>query len=199
MICNTHGDAGYLSHETGSSYVVGTVPEMLDWVNEVELSINCNLYQPPATVDPPETWWSRLHKILRSVPHVRKRDFASGDSIICDGIAYSINRDDTSLDYAASPSSDFSDKRMNLIVAEAIRVLPYFLANYPDLHTQLWGRKLCVRMISEYADVRSSASPAVATAIIPWRDPSVCLRAGSLCEPIATQGYNITPVSRLSE
>ena len=32
MIYNTNGDAGYLSHETGDSYVVGTVPEMLEWV-----------------------------------------------------------------------------------------------------------------------------------------------------------------------
>jgi len=123
---------------------------------EVELSITPNPYQSPATVDPPETWWSRLRKMLRSAPHVRKIDFASGDAIICDGIAYYINPNDTFLAYAASPSSDFSDKRMNLIVTEAIRVLPYFLADYPDLHTQLRGRKLCVRMISEYADVRSN-------------------------------------------
>ncbi|MCU0719473.1 MAG: hypothetical protein MUC83_07200 [Pirellula sp.] len=32
MIYNTQGDAGYLSHETGMSYVMGSVPEMLDWV-----------------------------------------------------------------------------------------------------------------------------------------------------------------------
>ncbi len=32
MIYNRHGDAGYLSHETGGSYVVGSVPEMLEWV-----------------------------------------------------------------------------------------------------------------------------------------------------------------------
>lgn len=32
MIYNSQGDAGYLSHETGDSYVIGTIPEMLDWV-----------------------------------------------------------------------------------------------------------------------------------------------------------------------
>jgi hypothetical protein len=32
MIYNTHGNAGYLSHETGASYVVGTFSEMLEWV-----------------------------------------------------------------------------------------------------------------------------------------------------------------------
>jgi len=32
MVCNADGDAGYLSHENGSSYVVGTFPEMADWI-----------------------------------------------------------------------------------------------------------------------------------------------------------------------
>lgn len=32
MICNSSGDAGYLSHENGASYVVGSFAEMLDWV-----------------------------------------------------------------------------------------------------------------------------------------------------------------------
>lgn len=44
---------------------------------------------------------------------------------------------------------------MNLVVAEAIRVLPAFLADYPDLHPQLSGRKLCVRMIGAYTDVQA--------------------------------------------
>ncbi|QDS95100.1 hypothetical protein FF011L_38840 [Roseimaritima multifibrata] len=32
MICNSSGDAGYLSHENGASYVVGSFSEMLDWI-----------------------------------------------------------------------------------------------------------------------------------------------------------------------
>ena len=32
MICNSSGDTGYLSHENGASYVVGSFPEMLDWI-----------------------------------------------------------------------------------------------------------------------------------------------------------------------
>lgn len=32
MVCNSSGDCGYLSHENGASYVVGSFPEMLDWV-----------------------------------------------------------------------------------------------------------------------------------------------------------------------
>lgn len=31
MVCNPSGDAGYLSHENGASYVVGSFLEMLDW------------------------------------------------------------------------------------------------------------------------------------------------------------------------
>ncbi|WP_442510524.1 hypothetical protein SH528x_002149 [Novipirellula sp. SH528] len=32
MICNSSGDAGYLSHESGASHVVGSFSEMLDWI-----------------------------------------------------------------------------------------------------------------------------------------------------------------------
>ena len=32
MVCNQSGDAGYLSHENGESYVVGSFPEMLHWI-----------------------------------------------------------------------------------------------------------------------------------------------------------------------
>jgi hypothetical protein len=32
MIYNSKGDAGFLSHETGMSYVMGSIPDMLDWV-----------------------------------------------------------------------------------------------------------------------------------------------------------------------
>ena len=32
MVVNESGQAGYLSHEDGASYVIGSLPEMLDWV-----------------------------------------------------------------------------------------------------------------------------------------------------------------------
>ncbi|WP_143544062.1 hypothetical protein [Rhodopirellula sp. MGV] len=32
MVCNSSGDAGYLSHENGASYVVGSFSEMLEWI-----------------------------------------------------------------------------------------------------------------------------------------------------------------------
>ena len=41
---------------------------------------------------------------------------------------------------------------MNLIVSEVIRVLPSFLADNPEVHTHLRGRKLVVRMINSYTD-----------------------------------------------
>ncbi|QDV55163.1 hypothetical protein Mal33_11320 [Rosistilla oblonga] len=44
---------------------------------------------------------------------------------------------------------------MNLIVAETIRILPFFLADYPDVHSHLIDRQLCVRMIGSYVDVQS--------------------------------------------
>lgn len=44
---------------------------------------------------------------------------------------------------------------MNLIVSEAIRVLPLFLADHPEVHEHLRGRKLTVRMVKSYEDASS--------------------------------------------
>lgn len=44
---------------------------------------------------------------------------------------------------------------MNLIVAETIRVLPIFLADYPELHPLIRGRKLAVRMTKCYSNTKS--------------------------------------------
>lgn len=44
---------------------------------------------------------------------------------------------------------------MNLIVAETIRVLPIFLADYPELHPLIRGRKLSVRMTKSYSNPES--------------------------------------------
>jgi len=32
MVCNERGDAGYMSHENGQAYDVGSFPEMLNWI-----------------------------------------------------------------------------------------------------------------------------------------------------------------------
>ncbi|MEO1618431.1 MAG: hypothetical protein AAFV88_21440 [Planctomycetota bacterium] len=32
MVCNASGKAGFLSHENGASYVIGSFEEMLDWI-----------------------------------------------------------------------------------------------------------------------------------------------------------------------
>lgn len=93
--------------------------------------------------------------MLRLTHSTRTPDFASGDAFICDGIAFFIRPDNTDLVYAASPTSVFDDQRMNLIVAEVIRVLPNFLLDYPHLHAVLRGRKLCVRMIESYTAIQS--------------------------------------------
>ncbi len=81
--------------------------------------------------------------------------FANGDAIICDGVAFFIDPEDPSVAYAASPSAEHSERRMNLIVAEVIRVLPAFLTEYPELRPQLAGRKLSIRMIDNYTDTQA--------------------------------------------
>jgi hypothetical protein len=113
-----------------------------------------NPYQPPASIDERESFWSWIRALFRS-PHLRSRDFAKGDPIICAGIAFFIDLEDSTIAYAASPSSDFSEQRMNLIVSEAIRVLPLFLADHPELHAHLRGRNLTVGMFCNDYDHQS--------------------------------------------
>lgn len=105
-----------------------------------------NPYEPPAWTDERETWWSRIRAFFRR-PDVRSQGFANGDPIICEGIAFFITPEDPTTAYAGSPSTDISEQRMNLIVSEAIRTLPLFLAEHPDLHEYLRGRRLSVGIL----------------------------------------------------
>ncbi|TWT76753.1 hypothetical protein CA13_72510 [Planctomycetes bacterium CA13] len=113
---------------------------------------NQNPYQPPNDVDPYENWWSKLRKHFQHAPVKPPPNFAEGHAIICDGLAFFIDPDDASVLYAASPSVNTSDERMDLIVREAVRVLPIFLADYPAVLPIILGRKLIVRMIRRYQD-----------------------------------------------
>ena len=97
----------------------------------------------------------KLLRLFQSIPIARIPTFAAGDAIICNGIAFFIDPGDPGVLYAASPSAEDSERRMNLIVAEVIRVLPNFLTDFPQLHPQLRGRKIAVRMISDYSDTHS--------------------------------------------
>lgn len=69
---------------------------------------------------------------------------------IVEGIAFYIAPNNLANMFAASPSATANGKRMNLVVAETIRVLPIFLTNYPRLHSIMRGRTLVVRMIENY-------------------------------------------------
>jgi hypothetical protein len=82
--------------------------------------------------------------------------FADGQAFVCEGIAFFIDPANPLVAYAASPSTDHSSLRMNLIVSEAVRVLPLFLADHPEVREPLRGRKLIVRMVNSYADACSA-------------------------------------------
>lgn len=112
-----------------------------------------NPYLPPKGTDDRSGWWSRLRALFQR-PETRSEKFARGELIVCNGIAFFIEPDDITIVYAASPSSDFSERRMNLIVSEVIRVLPLFLAEHPDLHPHLRGRRLTIGMFLEGYDKR---------------------------------------------
>ena len=114
-----------------------------------------NPYQTPPSLDEQPSWWSRVRSLFSGVQDTQTRYFAGGDAIICDGISFFLDPDNPDVVYAASPSAEHTEKRLNLIVSEAIRVLPAFLDDYPELHSLLRGRKLTVRMIDSYCDRQS--------------------------------------------
>lgn len=76
----------------------------------------------------------KLFGLFHSIPPARVPAFADGDACICNGIAFFIDPNDPHVLYAASPSAEDSERRMNLIIAEVIRVLPNFLTDFPQLH-----------------------------------------------------------------
>lgn len=113
-----------------------------------------NPYASPRSIHV-ETWWERLLRLLGGLHAPGPVVFADGGVLIHEGIAFFIDPANPLVAYAASPSTDQSDQRMNLIVSETIRVLPLFLADHPEVREHLRERKLTVRMIESYAEARS--------------------------------------------
>ena len=117
-----------------------------------------NPYQAPWTDEYSETWWSKIRNLFRLVIAESQLGFESGGKVITEGIAFYLDTDrfvgdDKSVCLcAASPSTVFTDKRMNFVVAEAIRVFPFFINENPHLKRWLRGRRLVVRLIESYDD-----------------------------------------------
>ncbi|NNE00444.1 MAG: hypothetical protein HKN47_24260 [Pirellulaceae bacterium] len=145
------------------------------------MSNKLNPYQSPRSVDAVDSWWTRLRRRLFRIRVDRPPVFANGEAIICHGLAFFIDPDNASVLYAASPSSVHTPQRMNLVVAEAIRVLPTFLADHPKLHAQLRSRKLIVRLIDSYECKQSEYQREVA---LEWDILDAVLRDAPLDEAL---------------
>tara|TARA_A100000171_G_scaffold35246_1_gene33766 strand:+ start:199 stop:555 length:357 start_codon:yes stop_codon:yes gene_type:complete len=106
-----------------------------------------------------------LVTFLRRFPWTTASRFSRGGLLIVDGIAFYLDPKDTSIAFAASPSTTHTNERMNLIVAEAIRVLPMLLAESPSLTQILRGRKLVVRMLDDYSN---SSNAVIREQVLDW-------------------------------
>ena len=113
-------------------------------------------YQSPNSVNEHESWWPKLLRLFTVPAATPELSFADGGKVMADGIAFYLDLADTGRLYAASPSSVHTDERLNLVVAEAIRVLPLLLRDNPDLQPHVHGRKLIVRLIGMYDDDSST-------------------------------------------
>jgi hypothetical protein len=109
-----------------------------------------NPYQSPNAIEFVPRWWLKLRKMFEPSP---LKLFLRGRAIICEGIAFSLDPKSRRVFYAASPSINHSDERMDLIVEEALRILPVFVNEYPELRAGVLSCNLCVQMIHGYNDV----------------------------------------------
>lgn len=111
-----------------------------------------NPYRPPEAGDESWSWLSLLAGLIGTEKQGARRQFARGEMIIFEGIAFFVDPSDDSLLYAASPSAETSDVRMNLIVAEIVRLVPQFAASHEYLQAILLNRKVAVCMVNSYGD-----------------------------------------------
>lgn len=109
-----------------------------------------NPYQSPRGIVYLPKWRLRLRQWLMPRPETR---FLRGQALLCEGIAYFIDRKSPKVLFAASPSTDESPEQMELIVAESLRLLPVLMAQHPALRRGIWRCKLRVRMIQYYSDI----------------------------------------------
>ena len=112
---------------------------------------NNNPYQSPESIRQHQSWWTGIKQRFRHWWLHTEPVFENGDALIYSGIAFFIDLDNSEVLYAASPATDRSQKRFDLVVSEAIKHLPGFLTEYPDVKPLLYGRKLQVRLIKDYA------------------------------------------------
>ena len=96
------------------------------------------------------TWWTKLIAFFGFGSTERLTKFLAGEMVVLEGIAFYVDPNEPKLLYAASPSSEVTQQRLNLVVSEAVRMLPYFLAEHPDFTDSLRDRTLAVRLISGY-------------------------------------------------
>lgn len=125
-----------------------------------------NPYQPPFELSQPEGWWAKLRRFLRRVSLAGQTDFKGGDAIICDGITFFVDPDNLLDLYAASPSDDTSERRMELIIAESVRVVPLLLTDHPRLRALISRRRIVARMILRYSDSQAECIRQVTTDLL---------------------------------
>ena len=118
-------------------------------------------YEAPSESRPYQTWWSKLLSFFRTGnpfgEHLGVIKFLDGNIFIFEGIGFFVDPEDPKMVYAASPSQELTNQRVNLVVSEAVRLLPLLLANAPpSLIPHLKGRKLAVRLVEDYACARTS-------------------------------------------
>ncbi|MEL7496839.1 MAG: hypothetical protein AAFN77_04470 [Planctomycetota bacterium] len=102
--------------------------------------------------DGDDPWWIRLwHSIRRALNN--QWSFASGEGLLKNGILFFVEPEDSATLFAATPSSDTSPERIELIIEEVNTALSLFIAENSHLKGLLNRRHLVVRIINHYDDL----------------------------------------------
>ena len=111
---------------------------------------NSNPYQSPQSIKPGESWWNVFTKRILFWWTIQEPGFQNGDALLYAGIVFFVDPQEPNVLFAATPSADSTQRRLNLVVSETVRVLPMFLAENPQIEPYLVGRQLKVRLIHDY-------------------------------------------------
>lgn len=122
-----------------------------------------NPYEPPPSVEEPRL--SRLSRLLQLWRGQRMAlevdadpsllEFLRGARVVYYGVVFFVDPEDRDTLHVAIPLHESNAANLADCVDEVLRLLPLFLADFPDLHSSLNHRRCIVRLIRSYRDLHT--------------------------------------------
>ena len=108
------------------------------------MSDDANPYQSPAGEVP--SLWRQVVNWFQAP----SEKFEQGAPLIKEGIQFFVDPENQRALFAASPSAEVSQRKLDLVISEVKRVVPVLIEEYPGLRQFLGGREIYIRLIDTY-------------------------------------------------